>query len=92
MPTRAAYDLRGIDLRLAWLRDDDSETARGMRAAEVKRLLERARRAGGSERIPDDLQELIIARAKEEPLENLATTLIIARWLSARTEDDLGER
>ena len=92
LPTRAAYDLRGIDQRLAWLRDDNSDSARGMRAAEVNRLLERARRAGGSESIPDDLQRLIRARAEEKPLKNLAETLIIARWLSARTEDDLGER
>ena len=91
LPTRVAYDLRGIDLRLAWLREDDSKTARGMRASEVKRMLERARRAGDSASIPADLQELIIARAKEEPLETLADTLIIARWLAARTEADLGE-
>ena len=83
LPTRAAYDLRGIDQRLAWLRDDDSEIARGMRAAEVNRMLERARSEGGSKSISDDLKELIIARAEEEPLKNLAETLIIARWLSA---------
>lgn len=92
LPTRAAYDLRDIDQRLAWLRDDNSEIARGMRAAEVNRMLERARSEGGSKSISDDLKELITARAENEPLKNLAETLIIARWLSARTENDLGER
>ncbi len=90
LPTRAAYDLRGIDLRLAWLRQDNSDIADGMRAAEIKRMLERAHREGGKN-IPDDLRELILARAKEQSLKELADTLIIARWLSARTAGDLGE-
>ena len=92
LPTRAAYDLRGIDLRLAWLRSDSSETAHNMRAAEIVRLLERARRKDGSKGIPDDLQRLILTRATKQSLEELANTLIIARWLSARTANDLGER
>ena len=92
LPTRVAYDLRAIDLRLAWLRDDDSERARGMRGAEVRRMLERARIRGGAERIPDDMRDLIVRRAQTQPLKELAETLIAARWLSARTDGDLGER
>ena len=97
LPTRAAYDLRGIGRRLARLPDSDDETARGMRNAEVDRLLDRARRGGGSEAIPRELRTLIRARAgiadtaDGQPLEELADTLIIARWLSARTAGHLGE-
>ena len=92
LPTRAAYDLRGIDLRLAWLRGDDSARARGMRSAEVQRMLDRARIRGGDGRIPDDRKGLIVERAQAQPLQALADTLIVARWLSARTADDVGER
>lgn len=92
LPTRAAYDLRAIDRRLAWLRDDDSDRAHGMRGAEVARMLERARIEGGSERISNDISDLIVRRTQTQPLKELAEALIIARWLSARTDDDLGER
>ena len=97
LPTRAAYDLRDIGRRLARLPDSDDETARGMRNAEVHRLLDRARRDGGSEAVPRELRTLIRDRAgiadsaDGQPLEELADTLIIARWLSARTAGDLGE-
>ena len=94
LPTRAAYDLQGIDLRLAWLRGDDSPRARGMRSAEVRRMLDRARIRGGDGRIPGDgnLKDLIVERARVQPLKALADTMIVARWLSARTAGDLGER
>ena len=92
LPTRAAYDLQGIDLRLAWLRSDDSPRARGMRSAEVRRMLDRARIRGGDGRIPEELQNLIVERARTQPLKALADTMIVARWLSARTAGDLGER
>ena len=97
LPTRAAYDLRDIGRRLAWLRGSGDEIARGMRNAEVERLLDRARRDGGSEAIPPALQTLIRDRAllgdaaDGRPLDALANTLIIARWLSARTAGDVGE-
>ena len=91
LPTRVAYELRGIDRRLAWLRDDDSVRACGMRAAEVTRMLARARTEAGDP-IPEHLRELIRERAATQPLRELADTLIVARWLSARTAGDLGER
>ncbi len=49
LPTRAAYDLRDMDRRLAWLGDASDEAARGMRHAELERLLDRARRDGGGQ-------------------------------------------
>ena len=92
LPTRAAYDLQSIDLRLAWLRGDDGPRAVGMRSAEVRRLLDRARIRGGDGRIPGNLKDLIVERAQVQTLKKLADAMIVARWLSARTAGDLGER
>ena len=92
LPSRVAYDLRAIDLRLAGLRKDEGEIAGGMRAAEMERLLDRARGEGGSKRIPANLRCLLRERAAAQSLNELADTLIIARWLSARSAGDLGER
>ena len=92
LPTRVAYELRDIDRRLAWLRHDDSNRARGIRAAEVDRMLQRARIKGGAKRIPNDIRDLMVQRAQTQSLKELAEALIVARWLSARTEGDVGER
>ncbi len=92
LPSRAAYDLRAIDRRLAWLRQDEGETARGMRKAEVARMLDRARAEGGTKALAEAQRDLILERARNQPLADLADTLILARWLSARTAADLGER
>ena len=89
--SRTAYDLRRIDLQLAWLRRDTDTVATGVRESEVKRLLARKKTEQG-ERLPKELQELILKRLKVEGLHSLADTLIVARWLSARTDSDLGER
>ncbi len=91
LPSRAAYDLRTIDRRLAWLRDDGNDHARGMREAELHRLLEKARLPGGERRIPSDLQQTIETRAGKQSLRRLADSMIIARWLSARTAGDVGK-
>ena len=63
-----------------------------MRNAEVDRMLDRARRDGGGETISPELRDLIRDRADRQPLDELADTLIIARWLSARTANEVGER
>lgn len=91
LPSRVAYDLRACDRRLAWLRADDVQ-ASGMREAEVARILDRARKEGGTCPLDKTTRELILARAKAEPMADLANTLILARWLSARTAAELGER
>lgn len=95
LPSRVAYDLRAIDLRLAWLRDSHDDTAVAMRKSEVTRMLDRARTRGERQGICTDLRNLILERAfgnERQSLNALAETLIIARWLSARTATDLGER
>jgi len=100
LPSRVPYDLRAIDGRLArldaWTGAPDAPdparvaTARGIRRSEVARMLERARTERGKP-IEVDLTDLIRTRAGEQPLATLADTLIIARWLSARTAADVGE-
>jgi len=92
LPSRVAYDIGAIDLRLAWLRSDNNDAARGMRFAEVGRILQRARTQAGQESIPKGLQELVGELARRMPLHDLANTLIIARWLAARKASELGER
>ena len=91
LPARVAYDVRSIDRRLAWLRGSDRETAKGMQNAEIKRMLDRARREGGRRTLPGELQALVRERADSQTLAELADTMIIARWLAARTAADLGE-
>ena len=96
LPSRMAYDLRGIDVRLARLRGDDSSHAmKGMRKAEVRRLLDRARTGGdavGQTTIDGETREMIERRVEAAPLETVADMLVIGRWLAARTAADLGER
>ncbi len=66
--------------------------ANGMRAAEVARTLDRARNEGGGTPLSEPMREGIMAQARQQPLAQLADTLILARWLSARSAADLGER
>lgn len=88
IPTRVAYDLRDIDLRLSWLRGKDDPTSKGMIQAEVERMLERARTRSG-ERLEADVKKRILDRIQSRPLARLADSLIIARWLAARTLKDV---
>ena len=92
MPSRVAFDLAATDRRLAWLRDDDGETARSMRQAEVRRVIHRARTRSGAEHLDRAARDLLLTQAAVQSLADLAETLIIARWLAARTATDVGER
>lgn len=91
LPSRAAYDLRAVDRRMPWLRDARDPSAAGMRVAEVRRMLDRARNVTG-DRMPSDLRDLILERCAALPLAEVADTMVIARWLAARTAFDLEER
>lgn len=92
LSSRVAYDLRAIDRRLAWMREDDSAVAHGMREAEVARMLDRAQARGGTEALETTQRRAILTAARRQSLATLADTLILARWLSARTVADLGVR
>ena len=89
LPSRVAYDMRAIARRLNWL-DDRSPTADEMRAAEVRRMLDRAR--VGGEGIDNELAGRIVLESTRRSLATVADTLILARWLAARKDDDLGGR
>lgn len=92
LSSRVAYDLRAIDRRLAWMREDDTAVAHGMREAEVARMLDRAQARGGTEALETTQRRAILTAARRQSLATLADTLILARWLSARTVADLGVR
>lgn len=88
-PSRLGFELRGIAQRLSWVKTDDKPLP-GIHAAELARILERARQRGGNGELSDELKHLLEKRAGEIGLARLADELIIARWLSARTQSDLG--
>jgi CRISPR-associated protein Cmr2 len=88
LPSRVAYDLRDIDRRLSWLRKETGPTATGIRRAEVSRMLERARTRGDLALNPEQ-RATLLQRSGETSLGELADTLIIARWLAARTQADV---
>jgi CRISPR-associated protein Cmr2 len=90
LPSRVAFDLRAIGQRMRDFGDD--ATGRGMRAAEVRRVLDRARVDGGSRSVSRELQGQILERADALPLAALADVLVIARWLAARTRDEVEDR
>lgn len=88
-PSRLGYDLRAIALRLDWAREKDLALP-GIHAAELARTLDRARQRGGDGVLSKELKELVSRRAEQVGLAQLADELIIARWLSARTQSDIG--
>lgn len=88
-PSRLGYDLRAIALRLKWAEEKDKPLP-GIHAAELARTLSRARQRGGDGELKKDFKAFIEARAEKIGLEQLADELIIARWLSARTQSDIG--
>ncbi len=95
LPSRVAYDLRAIHQRLEGLKrlgaPDATAQEAAMRRAEVARTLDRARTVGGGEPLGAAMQARILAQAGQQPLDLLADTLILARWLSARNAADLGD-
>lgn len=89
IPSRIAYDIRQIALRTQAISLDDKELQKGIRLAELTRLLKQARTNQGKELQKDDINKLK-KRAKIIGLEKLADELLVARWLAAKTQKDLG--
>ena len=96
VPGRLAYDTRSIFLQCQAI-----GVAADVAEAEFLRLLDRARRRGGGEHIPDDIADALIARRRilaaavdaDDPagLQRLGDELILARWLAAATAGDVRE-
>ncbi len=88
-PSRLGYDLRAIALRLGWA-EEKAKALPGIHAAELARTLSRARLRGGEGELSREFKSIIESRAEQIGLAQLANELIIARWLSARTQSDIG--
>lgn len=107
IPSRVAYDIRAIYLRTkdfatnktqahiqAYERADENgevkDLQKDIQSAELTRMLKQARTDKG-EKIENDVIDELKARGELVGLEQLANELIVARWLSAKTQKDLGK-
>ncbi len=89
LPSKVAYAIRDIDLRTKKIAKDDEKLHKKIQSAEVKRMLKQSRTDKGAE-IGKQLIEDLTTRAEKISLAELADELIVARWLSAKTGQDLG--
>lgn len=89
IPSRVAYDVRAIGLCMQGV-SDDKERQKNIESAEMKRVLEQARTDKG-DKIAQDVIKKLIERGKKVGLSKLSDELIVARWLAAKTQKDLGK-
>lgn len=97
IPSRVAYDFRAIHLRTCNFSDDYEPKEditltlrQKIQSAELTRMLKQARTDKG-EKIASDIIEQLKKRGEAVGLDRLADELIIARWLAAKTQRDLGK-
>lgn len=89
LPSRIAYDTREVYLRTDF--QADAELLSKIRNAEFTLMLMKARTHTGKS-LPPLTQEALKTRAKElGDLNLLANELIVARWLAAKTQKELGK-
>lgn len=91
IPSRVAYDIREIYLRTVHFAPDDKELRKKIRSAELRRMLKQARTPKGH-KICLDIVEKLVERSEQVDLNQLADELIVARWLAAKTQKDLGKQ
>jgi CRISPR-associated protein Cmr2 len=101
-PARLAFELQALAVKLAWTltaADPCTKVADGtnsipclpqIQAAELARTLARKRQTGNDAELNKEMVALLTIQAEKTGLQQLADTLIIARWLSARTAKDIG--
>ena len=94
--SRIAYDSRDIFMRTDFSPSNDlsSELHQNIRQAEFARMLDKARDMEGRKldnEVQETLKRRLNARPDADALNILATELIIARWLAAKTQNDLGQ-
>lgn len=89
-PSRLAFELRAIAIRLNWAKDAKNGPLPGIHAAELTRTLGRKRQSGSDGELTAAMKETLSKEAARLGLSVLADALIIARWLSARTVEDIG--
>lgn len=90
IPSRVAYDIRAIYLRTQNFAPNDEKLLKKIRRAELKRMLEQARTPTGNQICPKIIEQLT-QRGEQIGLDKLADELIVARWLAAKTQKDLGK-
>lgn len=95
LPSRVAYDIREIFIRTQNFgkKDDgtdDKELRKNIQSAELVRMLKKARTDKG-EKIAENVIEQLKERGELVGLEQLANELIVARWLAAKLQNDLGK-
>lgn len=102
LPKGVAYDIRGIVLRTKHLgidpngnnqgdnQGDDKRLRANIQLAELTRLLKQVRTEKGKE-IDSGIIDALKKRGEQIGLDKLADELIVARWLVAKTQKDLGE-
>lgn len=94
LPKGVAYDIRAINLRTRHLgidQDGDDEALRtDIQLAELTKLLKQVRTDKGKE-LDSTVVDALKARGRQIGLDKLADELIVARWLTAKTQKDLGE-
>ena len=92
IPSRVAYDTREVYLRTDFhTMDPQDDLLEKIRRAEFKLMLMKARTNEGKVLAEDLIQALNERALKVGSLNDLATELIIARWLAAKTQKDLGK-
>ncbi|WCN08280.1 type III-B CRISPR-associated protein Cas10/Cmr2 [Marinomonas mediterranea] len=89
LSSRAGFAIRSIAIQFAWSKKAD-ETISAMQQAELIRLLDNLKQKGGEEAISEDMIARLKQQAQHAGLASLADQLIIARWLSAKSQSDLG--
>lgn len=91
LTSRIAYDTREVHLRTDFLvKNTEVALLEKIRASEFKRMLTHARTPAGKQISPELITQLNQRLQGLSGLNELATELIIARWLSAKTQNDLG--
>ena len=92
IPSRVAYDTREVYLRTDFhTMDPQDDLLEKIRRAEFKLMLMKARTNEGKVLAEDLIQALNERALKVGSLNDLANELIIARWLAAKTQKDLGK-
>ena len=91
IPSRIAYDIRDIYLRTHQIAKDNSDVGlnQKIQLAELTRMLKQARTATG-QKLTQNTIDGLCNRGQKVGLDTLADELIVARWLAAKTQKDLG--
>lgn len=90
IPSRVAYDIRGIYLRTHQIAKDNLDLNTNIQLAELTRMLKQARTPTG-EKLTQNTIDGLCSRGKKVGLDKLADELIVARWLAAKTQKELGK-